>query len=94
MKKNLFNNFAWVAVLTVVILVPVYAMCSIGTEKKYVKGEVTVMEKKEVKETSFWNRRIGNSDKGTSDYLHPAIAYGVSGGVFALALVIALIVIL
>lgn len=48
----------------------------------------------EKKETSFWNRRIGNSDKGTSDYLHPGIAYGVSGGVFALALLIALIVIL
>ena len=91
MKKSSFNNFAWVAVLTIVILVPVYAMCYVGTEKKYVKGDVTVMEKKE---TSFWNRRIGNSDKGTSDYLHPGIAYGVSGGVFALALLIALIVIL
>lgn len=50
------------------------------------------MEKKTQK--FDWNRRIGNSDKGTSDYLHPGIAYGVSGGAFALALLIALVVIL
>ena len=50
------------------------------------------MEKKTQK--FDWNRRIGNSDKGTSDYLHPGIAYGVSGGAFALALLIAIVVIL
>ena len=48
----------------------------------------------ENQQTNFWTKRIGNSDKGTSDYLHPGIAYGVSGGVFALAILIALIVIL
>ena len=41
-----------------------------------------------------WNKRIGKSDKGTSDYLHPGVAYGVSGGALALAFIIALIAIL
>ncbi len=41
-----------------------------------------------------WNKRIGKSDKGTSDYVKPAIAYGASGGALALAIIIALIIIL
>ena len=41
-----------------------------------------------------WNKRIGKSDKGTSDYVKPAIAYSLIGGAMALAIAIALIVIL
>ena len=41
-----------------------------------------------------WNKRIGKSDKGTSDYVKPVIAYGASGGALVLAIAIALIVIL
>ena len=36
-----------------------------------------------------WNKRIGKSDKGTSDYVKPAIAYGASGGALVLAIAIA-----
>lgn len=41
-----------------------------------------------------WNKRIGNGEKGTSDYVNPALAWGLFGGVFALAVAIGLIVIL
>ena len=41
-----------------------------------------------------WNKRVGNSEKGTSDFLHPGIAYGVSAGALVLALIIALIALL
>ncbi len=41
-----------------------------------------------------WNKRIGKSDKVTSDYVKPAIAYGATGGALALSIAIALIVIL
>ena len=92
MKKTVFQSLACFAVIAAVVLVPVYAMCNTRGTEKYKIREVIVMEKK--KQKFDWNKRIGNSDKGTSDYLHPAIAYGASGGALALALLIALIVIL
>lgn len=41
-----------------------------------------------------WNKRLGNSNKGTSDYVKPVIAWGSFGGALAVAVAIALIVIL
>lgn len=39
-----------------------------------------------------WNKRIGKSDKGTSDYVNPVIAWSAFGGSLVLVGVIALIV--
>ncbi len=41
-----------------------------------------------------WSKRIGNSDKGTTDYVKPVIAWSSFGGALAVAVAIALIVIL
>lgn len=41
-----------------------------------------------------WNKRIGKSDKGTSDYLNPFLSWGLFAGALALSVVIGLIVIL
>ena len=41
-----------------------------------------------------WNKRIGKSDKGNSDYVKPVIAWSAFGGSLAVAIAIALIVIL
>ena len=82
----------WAACVAMLILVPVCILCGSGTQTKYVKGKVNVMEKQTKK--FDWNKRIGKSDKGTSDYVKPAIAYGASGGALVLAIAIALIVIL
>lgn len=41
-----------------------------------------------------WNKRIGKSEKGTSDYVKLVIGWSALGGSLALAIAIALIVIL
>lgn len=46
-----------------------------------------------VKKKIDWNKRIGNAEKGTSDYVRPALAWGLFGGVLALAAAIGLLVI-
>ena len=43
---------------------------------------------------SFWTKRIGKSDKGTSDYVNPFVSWGSFGGSLALAIGIGLIVVL
>ena len=40
-----------------------------------------------------WTKRVGKSDKGTSDYVKPVISASALCGTLALALIIAIIVI-
>ena len=64
-------------------------MAKIGNAFKAAWGKVVKFFK-----SIEWTKRVGNSEKGTSDFLHPGVAYGVSGGALALAFIIALIAIL
>lgn len=41
-----------------------------------------------------WNKRIGKSDKGTSDYVKPIISWCAFAGSLVLSIAIALIVVL
>ena len=45
-----------------------------------------------IKSKDFWMKRIGNSDKGTSDYVNPYVSWGSFGGTLAVAIVLGLII--
>lgn len=40
-----------------------------------------------------WNKRIGHSDKGTSDYVNPFLSWGLFAGALALSVILAFIII-
>lgn len=58
---------------------------------------VEEVKKEEKKKFDFrnidWNKRIGNSEKGTADYVNPYISWSVFGGVLLVCVIIAIIAI-
>lgn len=49
---------------------------------------------KELLKKIEWNKRIGNKDKGTEDYINPIISWCAIGGTLLLAIIIGLIIVL
>lgn len=69
-----------------------------NVENNNVQSEEKVEEvKTEKKKFDFknieWNKRIGNSEKGTEDYVNPYISWGSIGGVLLVCIIIAIIAI-